>query len=495
LNLSQAVTLYTLAQRARVQIALVAHAELKSFTLNLRTFERQLGEEGRENYWRPKLRLLKGYRFRLCSTPLPFDEPSQDYKKRFKDLYQELIKCDRIYPQFAEQARNLVRQAQLLTSASGNPILEQIHTLGLPDKSALLIKESRFVDSLEILLSKILELRHLRVVTAPQLRDEEVFDHLVIVGPMRWFPDYVVTAPRGRSLLIVRYGFLGDGWEPRVSFIPQKNRPPRLPIIPPSNEPETEVVNADELVPTIDWDAVAAQMSRQTSSDQEFVDARLFVLEDDKAVFLEVDASELVIDTRSEEVVRRVKVERLEPGLFLIVRERGSGDYIVPLANRLLGEHASPARETQKHWKGELRRAVSIKGMDHVLNGLKWMGARSASPQNIRNWMSRSDRKIRPRYAEDFQAIMRYLDLLDNVEDYWKNARRINKAHHMAGIRMKELLLVEVKKSNLGRLEQRGHQSFAFAEYETHIHAYRIIEMKPSPKHVPLSEVGTLLEL
>ena len=133
--------------------------------------------------------------------------------------------------------------------------------------------------------------------------------------------------------------------------------------------------------------------------------------------------------------------------------------------------------------------------MESVLNGLKRMGAKSVSVQNIRNWMSGSDRKIRPRYAEDFQAVMCYLDLLDEIEDYWKQARRINRAHHMAGVQMKNLLLAEVRRSDLGRLEQRGYQSFALTGYETRIDAYRIIEVKPDSTSVPLSEVGALLEL
>lgn len=190
MNLSQAATLYTLAQQARVQVIEATHAELKSFTLNLRTFEQQLGEEKQEDYWRPKLRLLKGYRFRLCSTPLPFNELTQNYREQFERLYQELARCDAIYPRFAEPARNLVQQVQSLMHTTDNPLLKEISKLQLPDESALLLKESRFIDEVDILLSKVLELRHLRVITASQLRGDEMYNHLVILGPMRWFPDY-----------------------------------------------------------------------------------------------------------------------------------------------------------------------------------------------------------------------------------------------------------------------------------------------------------------
>jgi hypothetical protein len=65
----------------------------------------------------------------------------------------------------------------------------------------------------------------------------------------------------------------------------------------------------------------------------------------------------------------------------------------------------------------------------------------------------------------------------------------------MAGIQMKKLLLAEVKKTNLGRLEQRGFQSFSLAEYETHINAYRVIEIKSKTIRIPFSAIGELVEL
>ncbi len=494
MNLATASELYRYADSFHLESHSVAHAELKTFSLNLKTFERRLAEARQNEYWQTRLRPLKRYRFRLCAAPLPFDEPDTYYSHLFERLYNELNKCEYVYPQYAEEARSLVKEAQALTRLPENPLLEAVRKLDLPHKAALLVKESRFVEPLEILLSKQLHLRHLKVVTSSQLRGDPQFDQLVATGPMRWFPDYVFTAPRAKQLHLVRYGFLGDGWQPRAGFLRQKNAPaPRLSIPVPT---EAQEIAADELVPVVDWDAISNHVVRQAQAEnQEVVEARLCVLDDDRAVFLEDAASELVIDPEHDELVRRVKVARLEPGLFLIVRERGRGDYIVPFADRILGERARAARQAQSHWKGQLRKAVTNKGMTNVVQGLGRMGARTASQQNIRNWMSASERKIRPRYFEDFGAMMKYLDLFDETEDYWQKARNINKAHHKAGIRMKKLLLNEVEKVDLHRLEQRGYQSFAFEEYKTRLDAFRIVKISPEKVQVPLAQIGELLEL
>ena len=498
MNLDAASELYRYISGARLESHLVSHAELKTFSLNLKTFERRLGETKEDDYWQVQLRPLKRYRFRLCAAPLPFDAPD-DYRGIFERLQAELIHCDRIYPQHAEEARTLVERAQALTQKPENPMLEAVRDLNLPSEAALLVKESRFVEPLEILLSKHLPLRHLKVVTASQLKGEPHFDALVVIGPMRWFPDYVVTAPRAERLHGVRYGFLGDGWQPQATFLRQKNTPPPRSLISSPTNLQTEEISADELVPVVDWDAVSSRFVRQAqgadnqADNQEVVEARLCVLEGDRAVFLEDAASELVVDPKGDELVRRVKVARLEPGLFLIVRERGRGDYIVPFADQLLGERALEARRAQSHWKGGLRRAVLTKGMTRVLADLKRLGARTASSQNVRNWMSASERKIRPRYFEDFSAVMTYLDL-DEAEDYWQKARNINRAHQKAGVRMKQLLLNEVERADLNRLEGRGYQTFAFEAYKTCIDAFRIVEISPQKLHVPLSQVGELLE-
>lgn len=500
MNIKKATALYTLAgshnKNSNINVIHVDHMQLRSFARDLKVFERHLAEMAHEDYWRSKLRLLKSCRFWLCATTLPFNGLTEFYKEKLDNMSQELARSDAIYPQFAESARYLLQQAHCLMSMSDNPLLEAISKLQLSGKSALLLKDSRFIDEVEILLSKTLELRHLRVITASQLRNDEVYDNVIIVGPMRWFPDYVITAPRAKRFYIVRYQFLGDGWRPRTGFIAQSSRGSTTPLpdIVTSNA-DIEVVEAEEILPTVDWDAFSQQIVRQASAEQEFVDVQLIILDGNRGVFLEVGGSELVIDLRSEDLVHRVKIEQLEPGLFLIVRERGSGDYIVPLANRLLGEHAAPARAAQRHWKSELRKAVWLRGIDSVLNGLRRMGARSASTGNLRNWMSDSERKIRPRYFEDFRAIMRYLELLDQVENYWKQARRINKAHLMAGVQMKKLLLAEVRKTDLSRLERYGYQAFALSEYETRIHAYRISEVRPKVISVPLASTGELIEL
>lgn len=498
MNFHDTANLYNLTSTSKGQIHRASDSELEAFTLKLKSFEQEVGEDAQEPYWQTKIRLLKRYRFRICALPLPCNHSVDNDIEGLQRVSQELSKCNNVYPQYAEAAHQLIHTVQSLTLMSINPLLDKILELDIDNRTntALLIKESRFVEPLEAFLSTILALRHLHIVTAPQLRRGSTFEQLIILGPMRWFPDYVFTAPRAANWHVVRYTFLGDGWKPRVTFLQQEREKfiPKMSF--PSNiSPESEIVNAEEVLPSIDFDAISTQISRQQSNNQELVEGKLVILENNCAICLEKDSSELVINTQSSEVIHRIKIEKLEPNLFLIVREQNSRDYIAPLANRLLGERAVPARDAQEHWKSELRKAVARKGIQPVLNGLKQMGAKSASEQNVRNWMSSSERKIRPRYIEDFHAIMNYLNIADRTKDYWKKARQINQAHHRAGIEIKKLLLAEVRKSNLDQLEQRGYQSFALNKYETNIQAYRIVDIQRESISVPLSKIGEILEL
>ena len=122
-------------------------------------------------------------------------------------------------------------------------------------------------------------------------------------------------------------------------------------------------MDAEDLVPRVNVAGIQERIRNYTdSSDYNHeVSARLFVLEGDCMVMLETekDSKTLVIDPLSwhndeeggEATVNRIHTSEIEPGMFVLIRSGGAGDYIEPIANEILGERAEALRLSQNKWK------------------------------------------------------------------------------------------------------------------------------------------------
>lgn len=494
MSLTATSKLHELSANARVIPILISHESLGTFAHNLKAFEASLGEYAQEEYWRSRLRTLKRYRFQVCATPLGFDDSDRSFGELFEKLRTSLDHCDRLYPDFSASAHDLVAQAQELVTFEQNPVLEAIKDLATSKVTALLIKEPRFSESTEILLSKHLSLRHFKVRTPSQLRGDETYDELILLGPMRWFPDHVILAPRATRVHKVRFRFLRDDWQPRTELMrPIKRHAPEQTPVSQATLEVHEPLTADEMLPEVDWDAVTRSVIRRRTPDEEIVDAYFVKLAEDNAVFLDADTSEYVIDTTRPNPIQSVKVRDLHTGLFLVVRERGKGAYIVPIADQILGERAEEYRTALARWKTALRKILSSKDQEFILRKLRLYGAQSAKTINVRNWSSNSERKISPRHRKDFSAILTLLDMEDDFDYLWKVARTIVSAHQRAGKIMKKRLLNEVHNASLEELEKKDYQTFKIEEYQTNLVAYRIRDISKSTYGVPIHKVGELL--
>ena len=184
--------------------------------------------------------------------------------------------------------------------------------------------------------------------------------------------------------------------------------------------------------------------------------AQLLVLEDDKGVFIEAggNAQVLVIDLNEmrDKRIKKISYSQIERDMYLLLRTAGGGDYVVPVADRLLKERAEELREMQQTWKARLRLLVRKEGMDKVVAALNEHGSTIASYQNVRNWMN--DRSIATEAYQDFFAILKLVELEKDTPEYWKAMKEIRRAHTMAGHLIGKQLLAQVNKSDLAELER-----------------------------------------
>lgn len=484
------------------------HPEFRDFCLTLKNFERKLRqqEEIEEDYWKSFLRPLRRYRFQLSSAPLPFCYPVI-HKSELAEFSRKLATCKDIYPAFASDAIELFELVTNLSKSTANPILDLITTLynkGKIEKVALLLKESHLIQAVKEILSDHQNLRNLELVNPFQLRDSHCYQSLFVVGAARWFPDYVFSAPRAQKIQLIHYNWITSKWKPEPVFIgsvPWQSPKLEKVDVQLKTEKVEEYLEPDDILPTINWSQIIQRFSRssETSFDQKEVKARLLLLEGNTGIFLDSDASAIAIDLREDnesQINTRIDVNDIEPGMFILSRTSSGGDYILNLANRILGAEAQRLRSLQNEWKSLLRQRVNLSSVDNVSKCLSQLGAPRANQVNIRNWMS--DKFIRPDDDKDFESILIFIGLKDRTNELYEAAGVILSAHRKAGKHIRDLLLEKVIKANLYQLKQLGKMTFNLDEDEVDngsMIAIRVVDIDPEFRIIPVSKIAQLFEL
>lgn len=511
ISLSDVDSIYSLSSYFQIKHQPVKHHDLGIFCLLLRKLECQLSETAKDDYWKNFLQLLRRYRFDLCAAPLPFNHPTVYSPEKSTFLRKQLARCQFMYPDLLSSASELVNCVESLSQLDSNPLLDFIENDWQFEKVALLLKESRLIPVVKKILATRPRLQRVELVVPSQLRGSTCYKNLVVIGPTRWFPEYVFSAPRASAIQVVHYSWIRDKWTPKPVFVGSENVPESKPKsasvieqnsvnIPTSDKVVVSYLKPEELLPpSINWSQLAKEVSISSlaSFDREDTEARLFVLEGSVAVFLDNEAKVIVIDLKEdgESQVKRIPVADIEPGMFILLRTSGGGDYIISLANRILGEDAQRLRGLQELWKNNLKNAVRRHRLQTVSRELVRLGSEMAkNEQNIRNWMS--ERIIRPKDDKDFNAILRFVGLGERLDEFHVAARLIDSAHRSAGKHIRKLLLHKVGKANLYKLEQLGQMDFELDEADgCSLTGFRVVDIAPQLNMIPVSKIAQLFEI
>lgn len=520
MSLDVASEIYNCASNYMIYCHQVYDPAFKEFCQSIRQFERSLGEID-DYQLRRYIQWLRRYRFKLCSAPVPFNHPAVIQQNMLETMSKHVKLLGLTYPGIAEKAKELLTIACNLANSSENPLLDFLIKLvnqEKKNKTAVLIKDFNLIKSVEDIFARHHALRKINMLGIPQLRGGDCYDCLIVLGPARWFPEHVFSSPRAREIHVVKYSWIKDGWKPEPAFLgsslPHGIKPPGTNLyqeeagedtVPSS---VTYLMEPEELLPVIDWDAISVSYGQHGSSGygQEEVEARLFLLAGDGLVFLEAaeNSRALVIDLEAgsdpgdsegnehESPVKRIRVDDIQEGMFILLRTSGGGDYIVPVANQILKDKAKQAREMQLFWKNRLRKAVEIRGAAEVSIALKARGSPRANATNVRNWIS--TRNIRTQKYKDFEAIMDFIGLKNKASDYWKTAIAIEKAHRQAGYHIRNLLLKKVLDVDLNELEKTGKMDFELEQGGGTLTAFRVEDKSPGYYTVPVSRLGHYLE-
>jgi hypothetical protein len=510
LDLSQVDSIYDNSQKCQIKFYPIAHQKLKHFCFGLSHLDRQIYRENLndDSFWQDFLLTFKRYRFELCSTPIPFNSPEIIDKINLEHLQKQLKRIKLIYSEeIYHLTQEVFDQFYALIQSSDNPLLDYVDQhLSLSSHKRLylpvLLRRSKQVNLVKKYLSSKLEL-----LTPSKLRDCQCYDQLIVIGCTRWFPEYIFTAPRAREIDIIHYDWFKDKWKSQPVFVCSSNIEQENDLVPdnsrkkpePEKLPSNQLAPEEVLPPKIDLNQLAKQYSSSSERSDE-IEAYLFSLDGDNAVFLDKDSKAFIIDLAEEDesLVARKPVNEIEQDMFILLRTKGGGDYIKDTANKILhqsGEDYHTLRKLQQEWKLSLKNMIKRTNLHSVCVRLGKEGCKLAESEiNIRNCLSAN--YIKPNNENDFKMILRVIGLGDRFDELYNAATLISKAHKKAGHHLGKLIRDNIENYDLTQLEQHGIMEFTLDEEDSgSLTAFRVLDISKDTIFVPFYQHSKPFEI
>lgn len=476
--------LYELQSVSQVSQVVVEHACFKEFCFRLRGLSQAIKEID-DTCWQQPLRKLRHYRFDHCAAPLGFGNEWIMPPQKLAELKLDLEICTDYYPKLKTEVGNLMGSLARLVDENDNPmmieIVNQIQSVG---HLAVLLKESRHIPMFAEVVEASGLSESIEILSQQQLRKvESSFGTILCIGSSRWYKEFIFRTPRSKNTRVIRFGWLADsdcrstplfkGWnatrrelETRKKIRAASSSAPSITsgVLTMDNQ---DWLHDEELVPRFDLSVIANKfVSRDPDRQEGRYDAvaRLFELEGNRGAFLEsADGSRALVidlDENSTGLVSRMSTSAITPGMFVLLRgdPEEDAEYIIPIADLILGKRATNLREFQRRWKSALRSLTASIGVTKIIGYLRDEGSTIANETNLRNWLS--PRNIRTDAEKDFFAIMRVIGMKDVEEKCWRYAMQIDSAHRRAGRRIRTELLRQVREADLTELEKLGEMRF-----------------------------------
>jgi hypothetical protein len=488
--------LFELGAGGATRHASIKHGLFRDFSISINRLLNTLGDGAEEELWKRLLAPIKRYRFSLAGAPVPFNSEFLSIATLIEAARGRFSFYERAHLAAAKQLEIVLDLGVALQTCSDNPMRDFIaeqFPKGVTD-GAVLLKDSRLIMQAQWCLRQHPATCMWPIVTAGQLKKETCYAHLLILGAARWFPEYVITAPRAPDTCVVRYSWIRDTMPNRRVFDHGPNpgdsnaKSVAIPYDP------VEMLDAQDVVPQIDWAAIKQRALTNVEASFDDVPAKIAVIEGDFAVLLEDDefATILTLELDTDEPterVRRIPVHRIVPGMFIILRTTGGGDYILPIADKILGKTATYVRSCQREWKAQLRRAVAQSSLLEVSVRLLDAGSIRANEMNVRNWMS--PRNIRTDDPKDFAAIMKVIGLERSTDEYWNAMAAIRQAHQRAGQQIRRVLLRQLQAVDLAILERDGRLEISLPDVDAGtLTAFRVIDLAPADQLVSSTKLN-----
>lgn len=522
-NLEVITKLYQQASNAEIHAHEFRDVLVQQFSFAVQKFFNGIADTPYATPWMQGLQAIRKYRYTLVFTLLPANDvdifPSQilEQFQRWRNALQQS------YPNMIPTLDAVSEGLQQLQTHTDTPIADIFQTLIGSNESMMLVA----ADKRQLALHKKALLHsfpNLKIPTCQQseLGGLELFDRLIVIGPAAWFKSHVIAAPRAKRLDVIRPSWIRDVIESNGVFLNNKDvqrivlvhrsisKSSNLSVmeiesqgVPESQKEPTlngeDFLDALEVRPLLDVSIIA---QRQRNFDglelgsQELFDARFLVLDGHFGVFLPIDALVYAVDfsKTNDDRVERIKLPAVIENTWIAFRtERSDRELIEQIADRLLGDDRTQFRKLQRDWKQGLENFVQNKGIEKLGERLRFYGAKNASQNNVKRWMS--NQSIWMDRLDDFKAVMSVLDLVARENEYIEAMRRIDQAHLMAGQQIRGLLLEKLKTITHIQLP-KAHLEISLEGIEGgKFEIFCVIELSSAIEKIPFSRLGKPLPL
>lgn len=478
---------------------------VKKFSQSLDILVRSLGEEKESDFWRSFINPLKKYRYNICTAPLPFSYLKECDEDIFKHYQQLLSICSSRHANSLEIAKNVVTEFEKMSVDKENYLINEIKNIALySKKTGLLIHSDKNYDKVQEIIKQN-KISNVEVVVREQLRRNIRFDSLIYIGKTSLLESdrYIFSSPKANCIYLLRYSHQRASVNEEPIFLGNTivgSKPIKTTIVVDTSEGEIVEDEAD-YVPTVNVNSILEQTARisKDKENYELAKAKLYTLSGSIGVFLEADSESNAIvinpSEESERLVRSLPTKYIRPGMYIVLRTSEDSDYILPIADRILGKSKERLRTMQAKWKSMLKENVKQKGLFETCLEIIDCGSTIANETNLRNWIS--PRGIKTQKKSEFQAIMKYLNLHAESESIWADMVTISKAHRSAGFSLKKEILNKVGRNNMenaDKLEQFGHLAMHFEDIGT-LTAFRVNEIAETIVNVPYSKLRTPFDM
>jgi hypothetical protein len=295
------------------------------------------------------------------------------------------------------------------------------------------------------------------VLTPGGLRQAEDIEvsQAYAVGPPRIFGPALITAPPIGELSFVVPAWFGDRSVPHTLFAPLASGPTRIRVKVREEGDLTAPAPIagvdDEIRPQPVW-SKSESVTRAPGHDE--VVAHKVLLGGGRAIFLDEAGDRIrALDPAQPpgERVLQIEVANVRPGAYLVLSEGQTEPRVLyERAMVMLGDRAAATEMSQQRWKSALQQRLDTLGSARTEHALAAAGVLRAS--RATEWVEPT--LARPRRNEDFEELLRWLDL--PVQPAFTLATHLWRLRMQASADIREQLERAVSEADLSVLERDG---------------------------------------
>ncbi|MFN3002986.1 hypothetical protein [Mycolicibacterium wolinskyi] len=297
------------------------------------------------------------------------------------------------------------------------------------------------------------------VLTAGELdRDQPRREQAYVVGPPRFFPSSLVTAPATSGVSFLLPAWFGDRNVPRSAIAAYAEGAIRIeakvftegdtttPELGPPDEPEYE----SDYLPQPVW-GNRGDAEREPTSEE--VEARKVLLSGNLAIWLDDGERIRSLDPAQPagERVTYTEVPAVRAGTYLLLRQGETERNALHQAAIARLARGAVINEAQETWKNLLTQQIRRAGYRQVVKQLRAVGVKAAD--RARAWTNPN--LIRPHSDQDFERLLQWLGI--PVQPTFGYATLLRKTLYQVSAEIGKQLEDAVSAADLSQLEAKGH--------------------------------------